>query len=295
MWVPSTPCTAPSPRLPLATWIAAAITALATALAPLPALAQEVTTIDGKDILSHPAGKAVLEAGRLLKAGKLADVRKASARDVREEWAGLTAAEQREESERLRERAPDPKALEADIAARGVLTFYGETAKLEAPSADGNSTVFAFVSLEEERWRVTAGPTTVDTTPVVETAPALVGAEILDHEIGKLALEYAKRLAASKIDSAIDLLSGPARAKRAAESSADRQQSDTFRRQHLPAADQLAERIRDGGRVTFEGDKAYLQLMRSVTTKNADGSVSYSSESTSLPFELLNDRWWIAD
>ena len=66
-------------------------------LCGLPAGAQEV--IEGKAILAHPAGKAVVAAGKLLKAGKLTEVKKASAKGVRDEWAATSAADQRAESE----------------------------------------------------------------------------------------------------------------------------------------------------------------------------------------------------
>ncbi|MEO7794051.1 MAG: hypothetical protein ABIV06_04700, partial [Thermoanaerobaculia bacterium] len=54
----------------------------------------EPVTLKGKAILDHPAGKVIVEAGRLLKAGKAAEVRKTASKDVREEWAAMSPAEQ---------------------------------------------------------------------------------------------------------------------------------------------------------------------------------------------------------
>ncbi len=265
----------------------------ALALCGLPAGAQEV--IEGKAILAHPAGKAVVEAGKLLKAGKLAEVKEKSSKEAREEWAVLSAADQKAEAAEASTSAPDLKTLEAEVAQSGVLTNYGDSALLRTEAADGNSTIVAFVVLEGGKWKVTAGPKTVDTTPVEETAPPIVGASILDHEIGKVALAYAKEVAAGKFDAAMAWVSGPARAKRAAESAEERQESDGYRKSTTPAAGAFADQIRVGGKLTFVDQKAYLSVSENVTTKNADGTTTYSSSSMSLAFELDNSKWRVAD
>lgn len=255
--------------------------------------AQEVA--EGKAILAHPAGKAILEAARLLRAGKLAEVKKASVKEVREEWAAAPAGDQRDATAEAARSAPDPKALEAEIARAGVLTNYGDSATLRVEAADGNSMTMAFVSLEDGKWKVTAGPKTIDTTPVVETAPPITGAAILDHEIGKVVLAYAKEIQAGKIDAALAWLSGPARAKRAAESAEERKESDAYRKSTVPAPAKLADQIRAGGKLSFVGDKAYLQTVVNETTKNPDGSITSSSSSMSLGFELEGGKWRLAD
>lgn len=255
--------------------------------------AQEVT--EGKAILSHPAGKAVLEAGKLVKAGKLAEVKKASSKEVREEWAASSAKDQRDASEEAAKSAPDAKVLEAEIARAGNLVNYGDSAMLRVEAADGNSMIMAFVSLEDGKWKVTAGPKTIDTTPVEETAPPITGAAILDHEIGKVVLAYAKEIQAGKVDAALSWMSGPARAKRAAESAEERKESDAYRKSTVPAPAALADQIRSGGKISFVGEKAYLQTIVNETTKNADGSITSSSSSMSLGFELDNGKWRLAD
>ena len=109
---------------------------------------------EGKAILAHPAGKAVIAAGKLLKAGKLAEVKRASAKEAREEWAATSAADQRAEAEEAAKSAPDTATLEAEIARGGTLIDYGDSAMLRTESADGNSTIVAFVSLEDRRAEV---------------------------------------------------------------------------------------------------------------------------------------------
>ena len=271
-------------------WIAGVLAVLAAAA---PSLAQEV--IEGKAILAHPAGKAIVEAGKLVKAGKLAEVKKASAKEVREEWAAASAADQRDATEEAAKTAPDAAMLAAEIARGGVFTNYGDSGVLRVEAADGNSMIMAFVSLEDGKWKVTAGPKTIDTTPVEETAPPIEGAAILEHEIGKVALAYAREVAAGKFDAAASWLSGPARAKRAAEPAAERKESDAYRKSTTPAPAVFADQIRADGRLSFVGDKAYLQTVVSETTKNADGSITASSSSMSLGFELDGGKWRLSN
>jgi hypothetical protein len=262
-------------------------------VATSPAAAQDVT--EGKAILAHPAGKAVVAAGKLLKAGKLAEVKRASAKDVRDEWAATPAADQRAEAEAAAKSAPESALLEAEIARAGTLIDYGDSAMLRTESADGNSTIVAFAALEDGKWKVTAGPKLIDTTPVEESAPAIDGAAILDHEIGKVALAYAKEIAAGKLDAALQWMSGAARDKRAAQTAAERKESDAYRKSTIPAPAVFAEQIRAGGRISFIGEKAYLQTVVSETTKNADGSITASSSSMSLGFALDGGKWRVAD
>ena len=250
--------------------------------------------VTGMAILEHPAGKAIVEAAKLVKAGKLAEVKKKSVKEVREEWAAMPAAEQREEIARNRERAPDPREFEADIPRVGVLTIYGESATLRIPAPDGEVAAMAFVSLEGGHWKVTGGPMAF-APPPVETAPPIAGAAILDHPLGALAIEYAKRLEGGRLDAALELLSGPARAKRAAVPAAERKKSDDFRRRQLPPAATFAEQIRSGGQLSFVGDSAYLNVVTNVTTKNPDGSTSYTSTTTALAFELEGGEWKMGD
>lgn len=269
--------------------------ALLAALSPAVVLGESAPlTLTGKAILEHPAGKAIVAAGRLLKAGKAAEVRKSAAKEVREEWAAMSAAEKKEETERLQGRTPDPAAFEADIARIGEMIVDGESARLMIPTPSGDYSAMGFAELEDGKWRVSRGPMTLQ-VPEPETAPAIRGAAILDHEVGQLAIDYASKLAAGKLDAALALLSTGGRARRDALPADERQRSDDFRRQYLPQPEALASQIRDGGELTFTAGKAYLNVMSFTTTQNADGSVTSSSATIGLGFQQESDRWTIAD
>ena len=269
--------------------------ALLAALSPAVVRGEsEPLTLTGKAILEHPAGKAIVAAGRLLKAGKAAEVRKSAAKEVREEWAAMSAAEKKEETERLQGRTPDPAAFEADIVRVGEMIVDGESARLMIPTPSGDYSAMGFAELEDGKWRVSRGPMTLQ-VPEPETAPAIRGAAILDHELGQLAIDYASKLAAGKLDAALALLSTGGRARRDALPGDERQRSDDFRRQYLPQPEALASQIRDGGELTFTAGKAYLNVMSFTTTQNADGSVTSSSATIGLGFQQESDRWTIAD
>lgn len=250
--------------------------------------------VTGKAILAHPAGQALLEASKLLKAGKLAEVKRVSAKDLRDEWAAMSAADQRDEAASARERAPDPASFAAEVARSGVLTNYGDSAKLFVPSADGNSAILAFVSLESGKWKVTAGPFVADTTPIQESAPALVGEAILEHEIGQQALAFAKALESGSMEQAMELATGASRKKRLAGRPEERAESERYFRTTIPPAADLAAQIRSGGRIIFEGERATLIVSTSTQTRTGEGSVSVSTSSMSLPFALENGQWRIA-
>jgi hypothetical protein len=274
----------------------AATLALIVVAAPAHPQFESPTEVSGDAALEHPATRAIIEAARLLVEGRLAELRSAGPEDVRAEWASMSAEEQREDTERARERAPDPDTFAAEVARIGVLTLYGDSATLRLPLPDGDGvSAMAFASLDGGVWKVTGGPMTFEPDPV-ETGPAITGEAILEHEIGELALEYSARLGAGDLDAALDLLSGPARAKRASYSDEERRSSDAFRLQHLPAPSVLAEQIRNGGHLSFAGDMAYLSVVSQVVTKGDDDATTYySSTTTSLPFELQDGAWRIGD
>ena len=256
--------------------------------------AAEPVTLKGKTILEHPAGKVIVEAGRLLKAGKAAEARKSASEEVREEWAAMSPAEQREEAARLQERAPEPAAFEADIARVGEMVIDGESARLSIPTPSGDISAMGFASIEGGKWRVDRGPMTLQ-VPEPETAPAIRGAAILDHELGKLALDYAGKLTSGKFEAALDLVSVTGRARLAALPPDQRKQSDDYRKKYLPKPELLAAQIRDGGELTFTDKRAFLAVITMSTTKNADGSVTSTSETFGLGFKNEFDTWRIAD
>jgi len=272
-------------------------TALTLPLATPPAARgeEEMTTLHGQAALDHPAGRAIVAAAAPLREGRLAEVKSRSTREVREEWAGLVPEEQRADAERAHDRAPDPERFAAEIAAAGQLTLWDSSARLTLFAADGEEILaMGFAELEDGEWKVTGGPMVLAPAPV-ETAPPLAGAAILEHEIGQLALEYARRLEAGEMAAALELLSSAAHAARAATPASEQAESDAWRRRHTPPAALLAVQIRDGGQLAFYGERASLNVVTDETQENADGSITSTSSTLVIPFALEAGAWRLAN
>ncbi len=148
------------------------------------------------------------------------------------------------------------------------------------------------------RAQVTALAKAVAGAPVagaaaIPTTERIQGAAILAHPVGAVALDYARRLHAKGGDVAA-LSSRAAQAKRKAMPKDERAESDAFVRGMVPAADALDAAIRAGGVLLVEGPKATLNLVRTETSKNADGSVTSSSSTAAIPFEMEDGAWKVA-
>jgi hypothetical protein len=257
--------------------------------------AQEAGDIlNGAAIADHSAGKAILDACPLLAAGKLAQVKSHSVADVREEWAAMSQSAQLEEARSSQERAPDCRSFGSDVAARGTLTFFGDSAQLVVPTEDQTSAVVAFVNLEEDSWRVTAGPLIVDTGSGPSAEPQLQGAEILDHEIGTLLLTYSSALA-KDADSAMEFLTRDVQIQRLALSAEERAESDRYRRSLFVDSGDFGDLIRNGGSLYLEEERASFSAVSNTSVTAADGTTSYSTMSMSVPLALEDGVWKIAN
>jgi len=118
------------------------------------------------------------------------------------------------------------------------------------------------------------------------------GAAILAHPIGALALRYATALHAKGDVSALS--STAAQARRKAMPAGERAESDAFMRKMLPAAAALEAGIRAGGVLLIEGGKATLNVVSSQSAKGKDGSITSSSTTSAIAFELEDGAWKVA-
>lgn len=140
---------------------------------------------------------------------------------------------------------------------------------------------------------VAGPPATGAAAAAIPKAERIEGAAIMGHPIGPLALRYATALHAKGGDVAA-LHSKAAQAKRQAEPKSERAESDAFMKKMVPAATALEAAIRAGGILLVEGPKATLNLVRNESTKNADGSVTSSSSTSAIPFELEDGAWKVS-
>jgi hypothetical protein len=122
-------------------------------------------------------------------------------------------------------------------------------------------------------------------------AEELSGAAALAHTTSKVLLEFTTLAKAGKMDDAGAFQTDRARQRRADRSPQDRKESDAFIKDFLPAPDALKASIEKNGRLKIDGEKAELHLSVSSSTKNADGSVSASSETMAFAFAKQDGLW----
>jgi hypothetical protein len=119
----------------------------------------------------------------------------------------------------------------------------------------------------------------------------LKGDLILSHQIGQVLLDFTKLVKEGKPDEAAKLQSERVRKRRTERPAPDRKESDAFLKDYLPAPDLLEASIRKGGTVAIEGNKAELTVFVTSSKKNADGSITGSSETMALLFANENGEW----
>jgi hypothetical protein len=122
-------------------------------------------------------------------------------------------------------------------------------------------------------------------------AEVVKGEAAAQHPTTLALVEFTKLMKAGKPDEAGKFQSARARAKRAARTAADRKESDAFIKDFLPAPDALIATIQKSGSLAIEGDTATLSIYVSTSTKNADGSVTASTDSMGFLFARENGEW----
>jgi hypothetical protein len=140
--------------------------------------------------------------------------------------------------------------------------------------------------------KAVAGPADAGVAAIPKSE-RIAGAAILAHPIGALAVRYAAALHAKGGDVAA-LYSRSAQAGRQALPKSERAESDAFMRMMVPAAAAIEAAIRNGGVLMLEGPKATLNLVRTESAKSGAGTVTSSSTTAAIPFELEDGVWKVA-
>lgn len=186
----------------------------------------------------------------------------------------------------------------AGIGVRAAIVPSGERLVTYIELADGMVTVSAMglsraqaVEVARAVAKAAAAPATAGTAAgSVPSAQRLEGAAILEHDIGRVAVDYARALRSGQ---PVDAFTGAAaKAKRAALPEGERRESDAFVKRLVPA--DLAAAIRAGGVLLIEGSKATLNVVRTETTKGGGGTVTATSTTVAIPFEKDGEAWKVA-
>ncbi|MEO6327221.1 MAG: hypothetical protein ABIT01_13115 [Thermoanaerobaculia bacterium] len=272
---------------------------LATLALPLLALvapsagnAQETPEIRGEAILAHPAGKLALKTDELLFAGKIDEAIALRSTAEQADWKKSPAGERKDMGERMKQRAPEPKAFAAAIRKAGVLQVTSNGANLQVPMAGG--TAVAFFELEGGMLKASSGPMLIPGEEERGNETRINGAEILKHPIGALALSYAEALHGKGMGEVMKLASAKAQANWKAQPKGEQAESTAYRKRTVPTRSELAGGIEKGGMLIIEGNLATLNVVTFEQKSSEPGVVSSSSTTTAIPFVLEGGTWKLA-
>lgn len=249
--------------------------------------------LEGEAAFEHPSTQVVLKAAEHFRAGKVDAGMALYTASEQADWK--KSSEKAELSALRKERAPDPKALADWIKKGGTLTLYGAEGQLRAPLPN-RAMGIAYLALEKGAWRLTGGPMAIENAQEPAKEERFHGDELRAHPVYALALKYAETLHATKDDSFMSLATKKARERRAAEPASERSESAAYRRRTIPKKTDLAASLKDGGYIVVEDDvRASLVLVRVSQSSPEPGTVSSTSSTLSLGFELEDGEWRVAN
>lgn len=273
----------------------AAVTALLPVLfgivATGPAVSQAPTIVKGEAILAHAAGKLALQAAELLAAGKVEEVIRLRTAADQAEWKKEPAEERAAAIARLKDRAPDPKALAEAIRKGGVLTLFPGRASLESPYGNGGEVMALFVS-EKGKWYGSMGPMVIPGAPAPAKEVRVTGADILKHPVYELALEYSDAIHTGPPEAFLKLASAKKQADWKGEPESERKEITAYYKRTIPKKAGLASGIRSGGILVIEDDsRATLNVVAVESSSKEPGVVQSTSTTVGIPFVLENGQW----
>jgi hypothetical protein len=254
----------------------------------------ETKEIKGAAILKHPIGVLALKQVKLVKAGKLDEVYALRTASERADWKSASARDKKEFAEWMPQRAPEYAAFETAIRKNGLLKIEDDRAQLHTDLGSAG-TAIAFYELEGGQWRGSSGPVVI----APETDPAneerINGAEILDHPIGALAVQYVTHVQAGQMDKAVALASNKVQAEWKTLPADEKKESAAFLKKMLPAAKSVRSSIESGGLLIIEDKtRATLNVISTTQTSTEPGVVSSSSTTSAIPFVFEDGKWKIA-
>lgn len=267
---------------------------LVIATAPRLAAEDGPTTLSGEAILGHPAGKLAIQTAELLVAGKVEEAIRLRTSGEQADWKKASAGDRQDMAARLKERAPNPKALADAIRKGGELILRPDGANLVVPMGAAG-TAIAYFAMEAGTWRTTGGPMLIAGDPAPAKETRIQGPDIMKHPVGELALKYADALHGRGMDDAMKLASAKAQADWKALPAGERAESAAFVKKMIPKKGDLESGIRSGGILIIEDDaRATLNVVRIEQKSKEAGVVDSSSTTVGIPFVLEGGQWKLA-
>jgi hypothetical protein len=257
---------------------------------PLLGQSDELT---GAAILTHPAGQLAVKAAELLAAGKAEEVVALGPKAGQDEWRKTSAADRDGMAAMMQRRAPAPAMYADAIRKAGVLFITSNVAVLRVDLAKGDAAI-AYFEREGGVWRITNGPMVIEGAGDAAQEERIEGADLLEHPIAALALQYVELVHAGKIEDAMRLASPEAQKQWKAEPASERAASAAFRKKTLPTVAEFKSLLPSGVLIVEDGARATLNVIRQEQRAIRPGTVEYSSTTVTIPFVLDNGVWKLA-
>jgi hypothetical protein len=257
----------------------------------------QVTRLKGDEALKHPAVQLALKAAELMKAGKVDEAMALQTKEALSEWKAMRPADRQEMGAGIAKRSPDPKAFADAVLKNGELTISGTTGVLGF--AIGGNRGAAYFEREAGNWRVTNGPMMFPSDPDPANETRIEGADILNHPVGKLALQYLDLVHAGKIENAKKLAIADVQAKWKNEPSREKADTLAYLRKTLPTRAAVIDGLKAGKNfnaiLIIEDDKvATLNFMVSSQKAAGANTTNYTTSTTNIGFEKEGGEWKLA-
>jgi hypothetical protein len=257
----------------------------------------QVTRLKGDEALKHPAVQLAVKAAELLKAGKVDEAMALQTKEALSGWKAMSPADRQEMGAGIVKRSPDPKAFAEAVVKNGELTINGNTGVLGFAIGDNRGA--AYFEREGGNWRVTNGPMMFPSDPDPVNETRIEGIDILNHPVGKLALQYLDLIHAGKIDDAKKLATADVQAKWTREPSGEKADTLAYLRKTLPTRAAVTEGLKAGKNLNavliIEDDKlATLNLTVSSQKAAGANTTNYTTSSTNIGFAKEVGEWKLA-
>jgi hypothetical protein len=251
-------------------------------------------SLKGAAALAHPAVQAALKAIDLIKAGKVDDAIALRTTSEASEWKAMSAADRKDLGAGIAERTPTAKAFSDAVRANGELTISGNSGVLAF--SVGQDRGAAYFARETGVWRVENGPMVFSTPREPANEVRVENADILEHAIGPLALQYLDLIHAGKMEDAMKISTSSAQAKWKAEPAGEKAESVAYLKKNLPTRAAAEAGLRTGkgmrGVLVIEDDKlATLNFIVSAQAPAGPNTTTYTSTTQAMGFEKENGQW----
>jgi hypothetical protein len=269
---------------------------VAPSLLTLTAARAQNPTIKGEAALKHPAGQAAVKAAELVAAGKVDEAYALRSNKALAQWKIASADEKDGVRENVKRLNPDPKEFVEAVRKSGELAINENSAVLSAELENGKAVTY--FDLEGGIWKVSSGPVFFEDMADPVNEIRVEDAEILQHPIGTLVLQYVDLVHAGTIEVAKRLATTAVQAEWQKEPASEKKESAEFLKKMLPTKANLTALLRSSQShsvlIIEDGKTATLNLIQNELRPGGSGTTNYTTSTTAIGFAMEGGEWKLA-